>query len=70
MTDFSAYDVRNMTHARLLTAAPDLLAVCEEIVAYDRDSADRWGDEDYLTVPLELLSKIQMAIAKAKGERA
>jgi hypothetical protein len=30
MPDYSAYDIRNLAHAKLLTAAPDLLDVCVE----------------------------------------
>ncbi len=61
MPDYSAYDIRNMAHARLLTAAPDLLAVCEELV----ESAYYWGEYD---VPVGIVDRLNAAIAKAKGD--
>lgn len=61
MPDYSAYDVRNMAHAKLLTAAPDLLAVCEELA----ESAYYWSEYD---VPLGIVDRLKAAIAKAKGE--
>lgn len=65
MSELEEYIAKLRVHA----AAPDLLAVCEEIVAYEQGS-NRWGDEDYLDVPLDLLCRIKDAIAKAKGERS
>lgn len=60
MPDYSAYDIRNMAHARLLTAAPDLLAVCQELV----ESADYLSEYD---VPLGIVDRLNAAIAKAGG---
>ena len=55
---------KTIARIKLNKAAPDLLAVCEEIVAYDND-ASRWG---FVDVPHELLDKVKAAIAKAKGK--
>ena len=60
MPDYSAYDIRNLAHARLLTAAPDLLAVCAELV----ESAEYWGEYD---VPIGIVARLNAAIAKAGG---
>lgn len=60
MSDYSAYDVRNMAHAKLLTAAPDLLAVCEELV----NSEQYWGEDFDLSF---IVAKAKAAIAKAGG---
>ena len=60
MPDYSAYDVRNMSHARLLTAAPDLLAACEELV----NSEQYWGEDFDLSF---IVAKAKAAIAKAGG---
>ena len=60
MPDYSAYNVRNLAHARLLTAAPDLLAVCEDLV----ESAEYWGEYD---VPIGIVDRLNAAIAKAGG---
>lgn len=56
MPDYSAYDVRNMAHARLLAAAPDLLKVCEELMS---------SGEYY--IPIGLVARINAAITKAGG---
>lgn len=60
MPDYSTYDIRNLAHARLLTAAPDLLAVCSELV----ESAEYWGEYD---VPIGIVARLNAAIAKAGG---
>ena len=60
MPDYSAYDIRNMAHARLLTAAPDLLAVCADLV----ESAEYWSDYE---VPCGIVDRLNAAIAKAGG---
>ncbi len=60
MPDYSAYNVRNLAHARLLTAAPDLLSVCQDLV----ESAEYWGEYD---VPLGIVDRLNAAIAKAGG---
>ena len=52
-----------MAHARLLTAAPDLLAVCEEIV----ESVEFLNASEY-AVPRRVVAKVTAAIAKAKGD--
>lgn len=61
MPDYSAYDIRNMAPARLLTAAPDLLAVCEELI----ESAYYWSE---YSVPIGIVDWLRAAIVKAKGE--
>ncbi len=50
-----------LANARLIAAAPDLLAVCQELSA----SADYWSEYD---VPLGIVDRINLAIAKATGE--
>lgn len=60
MPDYSAYDIRNLAHARLLTAAPDLLAVCQDLV----ESAEYWSDYE---VPCGIVDRLNAAIAKAGG---
>lgn len=45
---------------RLAAAAPDLLAVCEELV----ESAEYWSEYD---VPIGIVDRINAAIAKAGG---
>lgn len=65
LPDYSAYDIRNLAHARLITAAPDLLSVCEELVK----NADHTDDDAFWGVPIELLDKVKAAIAKATEVR-
>ena len=60
MPDYSAYDIRNLAHARLLTAAPDLLSVCQDLV----ESAEYWSEYD---VPIGIVDRLNAAIAKAGG---
>ena len=50
-------------NARLIAAAPDLLAVLQEL----EKSARYWGEYD---VPLGIVDRISAAIAKATGEKA
>ena len=50
--------------ARLLTAAPDLLAVCEEIV----NSEQYWEDDEIPSDLSFIVAKAKAAIAKAKGD--
>lgn len=50
----------NKAQARLYEAAPDLLAVCEDLV----ESAEYWGEYD---VPLGIVDRLNAAIAKAGG---
>lgn len=45
---------------RLMAAAPELLAVCEELV----ESAEYWGEYD---VPCGIVDRLNAAIAKAGG---
>ena len=54
------YGVRE-GNAHLLAAAPDMLAVLEEL----RDSASYWSEYD---VPLGIVERIEDAIKKARGE--
>jgi hypothetical protein len=51
----------NEANARLIAAAPDLLAVLEEL----QESAAYWSEYD---VPIGIVDRINAAIAKAKGE--
>jgi hypothetical protein len=46
--------------ARLIAAAPDLLAVCQELA----ESAAYWSEYD---VPLGIVDRLKAAIAKATG---
>ncbi len=48
-------------NARLIAAAPDLLAVCQEL----EQSASYWSEYD---VPLGIVDRIKSAIDKATGE--
>lgn len=50
-------------NANLIAAAPDLLAVLQEL----QESASYWSEYD---VPLGVVDRINSAIAKAKGEQA
>ena len=50
-------------NARLIAAAPDLLAVVEEL----EESADYWSEYD---VPLGIVDRLRAAIAKATGCQA
>jgi hypothetical protein len=50
-------------NARLIAAAPNLLAVLQEI----EESADYWSEYD---VPLGIVERIRAAIALATGEPA
>lgn len=61
--DYSAYDIRNMAHAKLLTAAPDLLAACEELI----ESVGFLNASEF-AVPRSVVARITAAIANAKGE--
>jgi hypothetical protein len=47
-------------NARLIAAAPDLLAVCQEL----EESVEYWSEYD---VPLGIVDRIRAAIAKATG---
>jgi len=49
-------------NARLIAAAPDLLAVLKEVA----ESSQYWGEYD---VPLGIHERIAAAIAKAEGEQ-
>ena len=48
-------------NARVLTAATDLLALCEELA----ECADYWSEYD---VPIGIVERLRRVIAKAKGE--
>ncbi len=64
MPDYSSYDVRNLAHAKLLTAAPDLLAVCQDLV----DSEQYWEEDETPSDLSFIVAKAKAAIAKVKGE--
>jgi hypothetical protein len=49
-------------NACLIAAAPDLLAVCQEL----EESASYWSEYD---VPLCIVDRLKAAIAKATGEK-
>lgn len=51
----------DQANAQLISAAPDLLKVLEEL----RECSDYWSEYD---VPLGIVDRINAAIAKAKGE--
>jgi hypothetical protein len=51
----------HIAKVRLANAAPDLLAVCEDLV----ESAEYWCEYD---VPIGIVDRLKAAIAKAKGE--
>jgi len=48
-------------NASVLAAAPDLLAMCEELA----ECADYWSEYD---VPIGIVERLRAVIAKAKGE--
>ena len=52
---------KSEANARLIAAAPDLLATFQEL----RESADYWSEYD---VPLGIVDRIKAAIAKATGD--
>jgi len=52
---------RHEANARLIAAAPDLLAMCEELA----ECSDYWSEYD---VPIGLAERLRDVIAKAKGE--
>jgi hypothetical protein len=60
MTDHAAYDVRNLGRSKLLTNAPELLKICEELAG----SAEYWSE---YSVPLGIVDRLNAAIAKAGG---
>lgn len=51
-------EAQNIANARLIAAAPELLAVLQEL----RESADYWSEYD---VPCGIVDRIDAAIAKA-----
>lgn len=56
--------------ARLIAAAPELLAACKALVAISRkglDNPDDWSDMDDLTFEIDL-QNAEAALAKATGE--
>jgi len=52
--------IENQADAHLIAAAPDLLAVCQELEA----SASYWSEYD---VPLGIVDRLRAAITKATG---
>jgi hypothetical protein len=56
---FPSFD-EGRANARLIAAAPDLLAVCQRLA----ESASYWSEYD---VPLGIVADLQAAIAKATG---
>jgi hypothetical protein len=54
--------VYHIEDARLIAAAPDLLAVCQEL----EESASYWSE---YYVPLGIVDRLKAAIAKATGEK-
>lgn len=56
-------DAEKEANARLIAAAPDLLAVLQEL----EKSSRYWSEYD---VPLGIVDRISAAIAKATGEKA
>jgi hypothetical protein len=61
--DSSVDEETTSANARLMAAAPNLLAVLQEL----EESADYWSEYD---VPLGIVDRIRAAIAKATGEPA
>lgn len=51
---------QTQANGRLMSAAPDLLAACEEL----EESAEYWSEYD---VPLGIVDRLKAAIRKAKG---
>jgi hypothetical protein len=51
-------------NARLIAAAPDLLAVCARFEAYMLRKGDPWDGDDW-----QLMQDVRAAIAKAHGEQ-
>lgn len=60
MPDYSAYDIRNLGRSKLLTNAPELLKICEELA----ESAEYWSE---YSVPLGIVDRLNAVIAKAGG---
>lgn len=60
---YSSSDEQAEWDARLIAAAPELLAVLHEL----EESARYWSEYD---VPLGIVDRISAAIAKATGEKA
>ncbi|MEY4441048.1 MAG: hypothetical protein RL442_48 [Pseudomonadota bacterium] len=56
-------EAKQLANAKLIAAAPDLLAVLQEL----QGSAAYWSEYD---VPLGITDRIQAALAKATGEQA
>lgn len=55
-------DVRSYANACLISAAPELLAVLEEL----SECADYWGEYD---VPFGIVDRIKSVLMKARGEK-
>jgi hypothetical protein len=53
-------EIEDKANARLIAAAPDLLAVLQEL----EESVEYWSEYD---VPLGIVDRIRAAIAKATG---
>lgn len=60
--DHTWIDCGTEANANLVAAAPDLLAVLQEL----QESASYWSEYD---VPLGIVDRINSAITKAKGEQ-
>jgi len=59
---YESDDDTMFANARLIAAAPDLLAVLQEL----QESSSYWSEYD---VPLGIVDRINSAIAKATGEK-